>query len=65
MSRHTRLNQRLGEAGDALGHYPSVSIGNGYVDLKLISDDAIYCDGEGTEHVVGWVTQRDVPRHGA
>jgi len=37
-----------------------VSIGKGYVDLKLVSDDAIYRDGEGTEHVVEWVTQRDV-----
>src|SRR5262245_1292824 len=38
----------VGEAGDALGHHPRVSIGNGYVDLKLITDDAIYRDGEGT-----------------
>jgi len=37
-----------------------VSIGKGYVDLKLVSDDAIYRDGEGTEHVVQWVTQQDV-----
>lgn len=46
--------------GDALGHHPRVSIGNGYVDLKLITDDAIYRDDEGTEHVVEWVTQQDV-----
>ncbi len=50
----------VGEAGDALGHHPSVSIGNGYVDLRLISDDAIYRDDEGTEHVIEWVTQQDV-----
>lgn len=50
----------VGEAGDALGHHPSVSIGKGYVDLKLISTDAIYRDDEGTEHVVAWVTQQDV-----
>ena len=50
----------MGEAGDALGHHPRVSIGNGSVDLKLITDDAIYRDGEGTEHVVEWVTQQDV-----
>ena len=37
-----------------------MSIGNGYVDLKLVSDDAIYRDDEGTEHVVEWVTQQDV-----
>jgi 4a-hydroxytetrahydrobiopterin dehydratase len=50
----------VGEAGDALGHHPRVSLGPGYVDLELISDDAIYRDHEGTEHVVQWVTQRDV-----
>ena len=55
-----RFVTAVGEAGDALGHHPRVSIGNGYVDLKLISDDAIYRDGEGTEHVVEWVTQQDV-----
>ena len=50
----------VSEAGDALGHHPIVSIGPGYVDPKLISDDAIYRDDEGTEHVVEWVTQHDV-----
>jgi 4a-hydroxytetrahydrobiopterin dehydratase len=55
-----RFVAALGEAGDALGHHLSVSIGNGYIDLKLISDDAIYRDGEGTEHIVEWVTQQDV-----
>jgi 4a-hydroxytetrahydrobiopterin dehydratase len=50
----------VGEAGDALGHHPSVSIGNGYVDLGLVSADAIHRDDEGTEHVVEWVTQQDV-----
>ena len=54
-----RFVAAVGEAGDALGHHPRVSIGNGYVDLKLISDDAIYRD-EDTEHVVEWVTQQDV-----
>lgn len=50
----------VGEAGDALGHHPHVSIGNGFVDLKLVSHDAIYRDDGGTEHVVEWVTQQDV-----
>ena len=36
----------MGEAGDALGHYPSVSLGPGYVDLKLVTDDAIYRDDD-------------------
>ena len=55
-----RFVAAVGEAGDAIGHHPSVSIGSGYVDLKLVSDDAIYRDDEGTEHVVEWVTQQDV-----
>jgi 4a-hydroxytetrahydrobiopterin dehydratase len=55
-----RLVAAVSEAGDALGHHPRVSIGPGYVDIKLISDDAIYRDDEGTEHVVEWVTQQDV-----
>jgi 4a-hydroxytetrahydrobiopterin dehydratase len=50
----------VSEAGEALGHHPRVTMGDGYVDLKLLSDDAIYRDDEGTEHVVEWVTQKDV-----
>jgi 4a-hydroxytetrahydrobiopterin dehydratase len=55
-----RFIAAVGEAGDALAHHPSVSMGQGYVDLKLVSLDAIYRDDEGAEHVVEWVTQQDV-----
>ena len=55
-----RFITAVGEAGDVLGHHPRVSIGAGYVDLELVTDDAIYRDDEGTEHVVEWVTQQDV-----
>jgi 4a-hydroxytetrahydrobiopterin dehydratase len=55
-----RFVAAVGEAGDALGHHPSVALGRGHVDLKLVSEDAVYRDGEGTEHVVEWVTQKDV-----
>ena len=55
-----RFVAAVGEAGDALGHHPRVSIGNGYVDLELITDEAIYRDDDGTEYVVEWVTQQDV-----
>ena len=55
-----RFVAAVGEAGDALGHYPRVSIGQGYVGFELVTDDAIYRDDEGTEHVVEWVTQQDV-----
>jgi 4a-hydroxytetrahydrobiopterin dehydratase len=55
-----RFVSAVGEAGDALGHHPRVTIGAGYVDLKLISDDAVYRDDQGNDHVVEWVTRRDV-----
>jgi len=55
-----RFITAVGEAGDALGHHPRVSIGSRHVDLELVSDDAIYRDDEGNEHVVEWVTQQDV-----
>jgi 4a-hydroxytetrahydrobiopterin dehydratase len=50
----------IGQAGDAAGHHPRVTMGSGYVDLKLISDDAVYRDGEGVDHVIEWVTQKDL-----
>ena len=50
----------VGEAGTALGHHPTVALGTGHVDLKLVSADAIYRDDEGIEHVVEWVTQKDI-----
>jgi len=56
----TRFVSAVGEAGKALGHYPRVSIGKGYFDLKLSTDDAIYRDDKGAEHVVEWVTQQDI-----
>ena len=55
-----RFVAAVAEAGDALGHQPSVTMGDGYVDLKLISGDAVFRDDKGVEHVVDWVTQRDV-----
>ena len=55
-----RFVAAVGEAGDALQHHPRVTVDDGYVDLRLVSDDAIYRDDEGTEHVVEWVTQKDV-----
>lgn len=50
----------VGEAGDLLGHHPRVTIGAGYVDLKLVTDDAVYRADDDTELVVEWVTQQDV-----
>jgi 4a-hydroxytetrahydrobiopterin dehydratase len=55
-----RFLDAVGEAGAAAGHYPEVRMGTAHVDLKLLSDDAIYRDDAGIEHRVDWVTQRDV-----
>lgn len=50
----------VGEAGDEVGHHPGVAIGSGYVDLKLLTDDAVYRADDGTEYVVQWPTRQDV-----
>lgn len=55
-----RFVTTVGEAGDSLAHHPRVTIGHGYVDLEVVSDDAVYRDDEGHELVLEWVTQRDV-----
>ncbi len=56
----TRFVSAAGGAGDDAGRHLEVRMGAGYVDLKLISDDAIYRDSEHIEHQVDWTTQRDV-----
>lgn len=55
-----RFVAAVGEAGEVLGHHPRVTIDDGFVDLKLVTQDAVYRDDEGTEHSVEWVTQQDV-----
>lgn len=55
-----RFVAAIGEAGKAAGHHPEVRMSAGHVDLKLLSNDAIYRDDAGTEHQVEWVTERDV-----
>jgi 4a-hydroxytetrahydrobiopterin dehydratase len=55
-----RFLSSIGEAGEASGHYPEVRMSASCIDLKLLSDDAIYRDDAGTEHQVEWVTQRDI-----
>lgn len=55
-----RFLTAVGEAGDALGHHPRVSMGNGHVDLTLVSDDAVYHADDDNQIVVEWVTQHDV-----
>jgi len=55
-----RFVAAVGPVGDEVGHHPQVTIGAGYVDLKLLSGDAVYRNAEGAEHIVEWVTERDV-----
>lgn len=51
---------QISAAGEVLRHHPLTTIGDGYVDLKLVSTDAVFRDAEGAEHVVEWVTEKDV-----
>jgi 4a-hydroxytetrahydrobiopterin dehydratase len=53
-----RLLAAVSEVGTA--DHVEVRMGKGYVDLKLISNDAIYRDEAGVEHHVDWVTEQDV-----
>ena len=55
-----RFVSAVGDAGDEVAHHPRVRLGEGYVELTLLSRDANYRDDEGTEHVVDGVTQKDV-----
>ena len=50
----------IANAGEAAGHHPQLRMDTSQVDLKLISDNAIYRDDAGTEHQVEWVTQQDI-----
>ena len=55
-----RLVKAVGEACAEVGHQPEVRLGDTFVDLKLISHDAVYRADDGAEQVISWVTQRDV-----
>ena len=55
-----RLLAAVADRVQELGDHLRATVGDGYVDLKLISLDAVYRDGEGTDHTVEWVTQRDL-----
>jgi 4a-hydroxytetrahydrobiopterin dehydratase len=55
-----RFLSAIAEADDGVSQHARVTLGGSHLDIKLISSDAIYRDGEGIEHTVEWVTQRDV-----
>lgn len=50
----------LAAIGSDADHHLRVTMGDGYVDLKLISPDAVYRARDGVEHTVEWVTQPDL-----
>ena len=50
------ITEAVGDVGD---HLRAV-LGDGYVDLKLISQDAVYRDDDGLDHTVEWATHVDV-----
>jgi 4a-hydroxytetrahydrobiopterin dehydratase len=56
----TRFLVAIAELENESDRTPQVRMGARFVDLKLISEDAIYRDEAGVEHQVEWVTQRDV-----
>jgi len=55
-----RLLASIGDAVDGLADHLRATVGDGFLDLKLISLDAVFRDGDGNEHVVEWVTEQDV-----
>ncbi|MGH3479469.1 MAG: VOC family protein [Nocardioidaceae bacterium] len=56
----TRFLTAISQASASAADHLEIRMGRGCVDLKLISDAAIYRDDAGTEHQVEWVTQEDV-----
>ncbi len=59
-SASARFVTAIAEVSEAADHQPKVFIGKGFVDLELVSDDAVYRPDDDTEFVVEWVTQRDL-----
>jgi 4a-hydroxytetrahydrobiopterin dehydratase len=55
-----RFLTAVGETGADVGDHLTVRMDGAHLDLKLISDDAIYRGDAGVEHRVEWVTEADV-----
>lgn len=55
-----RLAAVVAEAAAGTASDLRVTLDRGHVDLRLVSPDAVHRDETGTDHVVEWVTQRDV-----
>ena len=55
-----RLLASVGDTVEGLGDHLRATVGDGFLDLKLITLDAVYRDGDGNEHEVEWVTEQDL-----
>jgi 4a-hydroxytetrahydrobiopterin dehydratase len=55
-----RLLASVGDTVEGLGDHLRATVGDGFLDLKLITLDAVYRDGDGNEHAVEWVTEQDL-----
>ena len=55
-----RLLASAGDTVEGLGDHLRATVGDGFLDLKLITLDAVYRDGDGNEHEVEWVTEQDL-----
>ncbi len=60
LAEGAQLVSAIATAETDMGSHLRFTVGEQYVDLRLVSHDAIYRDGEGNEHVVQWVTGRDL-----
>lgn len=54
-----RFLTAIGAIDESVGQHIKVSLSNDAVDLKLVSQNAIYRSDD-TEHVIEWVTQKDI-----
>jgi 4a-hydroxytetrahydrobiopterin dehydratase len=55
-----RLLASVGDTVEGLGDHLRATVGDGFLDLKLITLDAVYRDGDGNEHEVECVTEQDL-----
>jgi 4a-hydroxytetrahydrobiopterin dehydratase len=60
LAESAQLVSALATSGDGVDRHLRATLGDGFVDLRLITQDAVYRDGDGVEHVVWWVTDKDL-----
>jgi len=55
-----RLLAAVTDEVEDLGDHLRATVGDGYLDLKLISLDAVHRDRDGKDHRIEWVTRHDL-----